>query len=34
MEKRPWTVEEDRLLKYVFETSGLSKWSHIARKLQ
>lgn len=34
MEKRPWTVEEDRLLKYVFESSRLTKWSHIARKLQ
>jgi hypothetical protein len=34
MEKRPWSVEEDRLLQYVFESSHLSKWSHIARKLQ
>jgi hypothetical protein len=34
MEKRPWTAEEDRLLKYVFESSRLSKWSHIARRLQ
>ena len=33
-DKRPWTEEEDKLLKYVFETSKISKWSHIARILQ
>lgn len=33
MEKRPWTAEEDKLLKYVYETSRLTKWSHIARRL-
>lgn len=33
-DRRAWTEEEDRLLKHVFETSGLTKWSHIARKLQ
>ena len=33
-EKRAWTEEEDKLLKYVFETSKISKWSHIARILQ
>lgn len=33
-EKRPWTEEEDRLLKFVFDTSKLTKWSHIARRLQ
>jgi len=32
-EKRPWTEEEDKLLKYIFDTSNLTKWSHIARKL-
>jgi hypothetical protein len=31
---RPWTEEEDTLLKLVFETSQLTKWSHIARRLQ
>jgi AraC-like DNA-binding protein len=33
-EKRPWSEEEDEILKHVFETSGLTKWSHIARKMQ
>ncbi len=33
-EKRAWTEEEDRLLKFVFESSKLTKWSHIARRLQ
>lgn len=33
-EAREWTEEEDRLLKLIYETSGLSKWSHIARRLQ
>ena len=33
-EKKEWSVEEDRMLKYVFETSNLTKWSCIARKLQ
>lgn len=33
-EKRAWTEEEDMLLKMVFETSQLTKWSHIARRLQ
>jgi hypothetical protein len=33
-EKRPWTDEEDRQLKNIYETSKLTKWSHIARRLQ
>lgn len=33
-EKRPWSEEEDRLLKFVFDTSKLTKWSQIARRLQ
>ena len=33
-EKRPWTEEEDAHLKHVYMTSGLVKWSQIARKLQ
>lgn len=33
-ERRPWTEEEDRLLKHVFESTKLTKWSHIARILQ
>lgn len=33
-EKRPWTEEEDRALKFVFETIKVTKWSHIARRLQ
>jgi hypothetical protein len=33
-EKRPWTEEEDRLLKFVFDASKLTKWSQIARRLQ
>jgi hypothetical protein len=33
-DRRAWTEEEDRLLQQVFETSGLTKWSHISRKLQ
>jgi len=33
-DRRPWTEEEDILLKSVYERSGLTKWSHIARKLQ
>jgi hypothetical protein len=34
IDKRAWTPEEDRLLKHVFETSGLTKWSLIAHRLQ
>lgn len=33
-EAREWNEEEDRLLRVVYETSGLTKWSHIARRLQ
>lgn len=32
-EKRPWGEEEDKCLRFVYETSKLTKWSHIARQL-
>ena len=32
-ERKPWSEEEDRLLKFVFESSKLTKWSAIARRL-
>lgn len=32
-DKRPWGTEEDQLLQHIFENSGLSKWSHIAKQL-
>ena len=32
-ERRPWTEDEDKILKQIFETNKLTKWSHVARKL-
>ena len=32
-ERKPWTEEEDKILKYLREEEKMKKWSHIARKM-
>ena len=32
-EKRVWVEEEDKCLRFVYETSRLAKWSQIARQM-
>lgn len=33
-ERRPWTPEEDKILKYLREEEKVKKWSEIARILE
>lgn len=33
-ERRPWTAEEDRVLKYLREDEKIKKWSEIARIME
>jgi hypothetical protein len=33
MDKHLWTQHEDQLLRYLYETMKINKWSQIARKL-
>lgn len=32
-DRKPWTEEEDKVLKYLKEEEGMKKWSHIARRM-
>lgn len=34
MERRPWSAEEDQILKDLFEKVKLNKWSLIARRME
>lgn len=34
MERRPWTAQEDQLLKNLYEKVKLNKWSLIARRME
>lgn len=32
-ERKPWSEEQDQILKHIYDDLGLKKWSEIARKM-